>query len=119
MCSLHDPLWTTADVAAFLSVPVQTIYDWRTRGYGPPGFRLGKHLRFRESDVFAWLDRMTRPVLSDAAPPAGPWGVGRGVGVEVAGRVVVPSAGLVSRLRWCASDDRAGRANGMGGPDRA
>jgi hypothetical protein len=39
---------------------VQTIYDWRTRGYGPPGFR--KHLRFRESDVFAWLDRMTRPV---------------------------------------------------------
>ena len=25
-------------------------------------FRLGKHLRFRESDVFAWLDRMTRPV---------------------------------------------------------
>ena len=32
MCSRHDPLWTTADVAAFLSVPVQTIYDWRTRG---------------------------------------------------------------------------------------
>jgi excisionase family DNA binding protein len=62
MCSRHEPLWTTADVAAFLSVPVQTIYDWRTRGYGPPGFRLGKHLRFRESDVFAWLDRMTRPV---------------------------------------------------------
>jgi predicted DNA-binding transcriptional regulator AlpA len=62
MCSRHDPLWTTADVAAFLTVPVQTIYDWRTRGYGPPGFRLGKHLRFRESDVFAWLDRMTRPV---------------------------------------------------------
>ena len=51
MCSRHGPLWTTADVAAFLSVPVQTIYDWRTRGYGPPGFRLGKHLRFRESDV--------------------------------------------------------------------
>ena len=38
MCSRHDPLWTTADVAAFQSVPVQTIYDWRTRGYGPPGF---------------------------------------------------------------------------------
>jgi excisionase family DNA binding protein len=62
MCSRHDPLWTTADVAAFLNVPVQTIYDWRTQGYGPPGLRLGKHLRFRESEVFAWLDRMTRPV---------------------------------------------------------
>ncbi|HEX6759272.1 MAG TPA: helix-turn-helix domain-containing protein [Propionibacteriaceae bacterium] len=45
-----------------LECSVQTICDWRTRGYGPPGFRLGKHLRFRESDVFAWLDRMTRPV---------------------------------------------------------
>jgi hypothetical protein len=73
MCSRHDPLWTTADVAAFLSVPVQTIYDWRTRG----------------------------------------------VGIAVAGRAAVPGAGLVSRLRLCASDGRAGRPNGLGGPDRA
>jgi hypothetical protein len=40
--------------------------------------------------------------------------VGRGVGVEGAGRVAIPGAGVVSRLRWCASDGRAGRANGMG-----
>jgi hypothetical protein len=46
MSSRHDPLWTTADVAAFLSVPVQTIYDWRTRGYGPPGFGLASTFDF-------------------------------------------------------------------------
>lgn len=61
MCHRHDPLWTTEVLSEYLSVPVQTIYDWRTRGYGPPGIRLGRHLRFRESDVFEWLDRMTRP----------------------------------------------------------
>ena len=46
MCSRHDPLWTTADVAAFLSVPVQTIYDWRTRDYGPPAFGLASTFDF-------------------------------------------------------------------------
>ena len=35
--------------------------------------------------------------------------MGRGVGVEVAGRLAIPGAGVVSRLRWSASDGRAGR----------
>ncbi|HET8767107.1 MAG TPA: helix-turn-helix domain-containing protein [Pedococcus sp.] len=47
------------DVAAYLSVPVQTIYDWRWKHEGPPAYRIGRHLRFRESDVFAWLDSKT------------------------------------------------------------
>jgi excisionase family DNA binding protein len=60
MCHRHDPLWTTVDAAKYLSVPVQTIYDWRTRGYGPRGIKVGRFIRFRESDVFAWLDEQTR-----------------------------------------------------------
>jgi predicted DNA-binding transcriptional regulator AlpA len=59
MCSRYDPLWTIADVSKFLGVPIQTIYDWRTRGYGPPGIRIGRYIRFKESDVFAWLDKQT------------------------------------------------------------
>lgn len=59
MCHRLDPLWTVKDVAAYLSVPVQTIYDWRWKHEGPPAFRIGRHLRFRESDVFAWLDTKT------------------------------------------------------------
>lgn len=48
-------LWTTEDVANYLGVPIQTIYQWRTRNYGPPGARVGKHVRFRPADVEAWL----------------------------------------------------------------
>jgi len=49
-----ERLWTAADVAAYLGVPIKTVYTWRTRGRGPKGFRIGKHLRWRVSTVFEW-----------------------------------------------------------------
>ncbi|GAB6899850.1 helix-turn-helix domain-containing protein [Kineosporia succinea] len=52
-------LWTTVDVAEYLGVPVATVYQWRTRGYGPAGRRVGKHLRFKPEDVVAWFDDIT------------------------------------------------------------
>ncbi|MGH3916384.1 MAG: helix-turn-helix domain-containing protein [Pseudonocardiaceae bacterium] len=42
----------------YLQVPVQTLYSWRAQGYGPPGRRMGKHLRYRPEDVTAWLDQL-------------------------------------------------------------
>jgi len=48
-------LWTVAELARFLGVPVGTIYKWRSTGEGPPGFRVGRYVRFREVDVQAWL----------------------------------------------------------------
>lgn len=59
MCMRHDPLWTVQDVATYLGVAVQTIYDWRLKGAGPPAFKVGRHLRYRESDVMEWLDKQT------------------------------------------------------------
>jgi excisionase family DNA binding protein len=53
---VSDQLWTVRDVARYLGVPTATIYSWRSRGEGPPGFRVGKHLRFRPSEVEAWLE---------------------------------------------------------------
>ena len=47
-------LWTIEQVADYLGVPKQTVYSWRTSGYGPLGFRVGKHLRWRASTVIAW-----------------------------------------------------------------
>ena len=47
-------LWTIDEVADYLGVPKQTVYCWRTSGYGPTGFRVGKHLRWRASTVIAW-----------------------------------------------------------------
>jgi predicted DNA-binding transcriptional regulator AlpA len=47
-------LWTIDQVADHLGVPKQTVYCWRTSGYGPTGFRVGKHVRWRASTVIAW-----------------------------------------------------------------
>lgn len=47
-------LWDIDGVAAYLGVTKQTIYSWRTTGYGPAGFRVGKHLRWRAATVIAW-----------------------------------------------------------------
>jgi excisionase family DNA binding protein len=44
------------EVAAFLGVPLQTIYGWRYRGEGPPGYRVGRHVRYRVDDVERWLE---------------------------------------------------------------
>lgn len=50
----YSELWTIDDVANYLSVPKQTIYSWRHTGYGPKGFRVGRHLRWRSAVVIAW-----------------------------------------------------------------
>ncbi len=51
-----DQLLTVEDLAEYLDVPVATVYAWRHRRQGPPGFRVGRHLRFRWSDVERWID---------------------------------------------------------------
>lgn len=53
-------LWTIDEVATYLGVPKQTVYCWRTSGYGPVGFRVGKHLRWRASTVIAWTLELER-----------------------------------------------------------
>ncbi len=51
-----DRLLTVEDLAEYLSVPVATLYAWRYRRQGPPGFRVGRHVRFRRSDVDDWIE---------------------------------------------------------------
>ncbi|GHF03044.1 hypothetical protein GCM10018772_29820 [Streptomyces fumanus] len=35
---------------------VETVYQWRRKGTGPRGFRIGQHLRFDPDDVRAWVE---------------------------------------------------------------
>lgn len=51
-----DRLLTVQDLADYLDVPVATIYAWRYRRHGPRGFRVGKHLRFRQSNIERWIE---------------------------------------------------------------
>jgi len=55
-----EPLWTIDEVASYLRVSVWTLYHWRNRGYGPPGGRVGKHIRYRVADVVAWFEEQQR-----------------------------------------------------------
>jgi len=52
---ISHSLLTTREVAAYLNVPVGTLYKWRRDGVAPPSFRLGRGARYRREDVEAWL----------------------------------------------------------------
>ena len=77
---LLEPLWSVGDLAAYLGVPVATIYDWRSNGKGPVAHRFGKHVKFAVSDIQTWLaaQRETRPGAdrhsgADQAVQGGGW----------------------------------------------
>ncbi len=48
-------LLSPRELAAYLGLPVATLYQYRYRGEGPPGYKIGGHGRYRWSDVQAWL----------------------------------------------------------------
>ena len=51
-----DPLLTAQQLAEYLEVPPATLYAWRYRREGPQGFRAGRHLRYRKSDIDQWIN---------------------------------------------------------------
>ncbi|HWD04083.1 MAG TPA: helix-turn-helix domain-containing protein [Amycolatopsis sp.] len=53
---MNKPLMTIEDVSAHLGVPVNTLYKWRGKNYGPAGRRIGKYVRYRPEDVDAWVE---------------------------------------------------------------
>ena len=65
---LEDVL-TTSELAAHLKVTRQVIYDLRHNGQGPRGVHVGKELRYKVSEINAWLEQRSEPLthgLGDA-----------------------------------------------------
>ncbi|WP_228982481.1 helix-turn-helix domain-containing protein [Streptomyces sp. DH12] len=61
---LPDRYLTPDDIAELFDVPKETVYQWRKKRTGPPGFRVGKHIRYDPAAVHRWAaERMA----SDAA----------------------------------------------------
>ena len=56
--SLVDGVLSLSELCTQLHVSAQTIYDLRSQGRGPRGFRVGRELRFRVSEIDAWLTRL-------------------------------------------------------------
>ncbi len=49
-------LWNARELAAYLGLSSNTVEFWRFKGRGPRYFRVGKYIRYRKSDVDAWLE---------------------------------------------------------------
>jgi len=59
--SLRSPQW----LADYLGVPLATLYQWSSRRTGPRTIRVGRHLRYRQSDIDRWLEAQC---ASDGVP---------------------------------------------------
>lgn len=53
----------SAEVAEFLGVPPATLDQWSHRGVGPRFSKVGKHRRYRWTDVEKWLDENAKAGL--------------------------------------------------------
>jgi excisionase family DNA binding protein len=51
-------LLTVAQVADYLQIPVQTLYLWHHKGTGPSAIKVGRHLRYRQADLDAWVQSL-------------------------------------------------------------
>ncbi len=39
-------------------MPKETVYAWRKKQIGPPGFRIGKHIRYDPAEVLAHVTHL-------------------------------------------------------------
>ncbi|GAA5615416.1 DNA-binding protein [Streptomyces platensis] len=57
---LPDRYLTPEDLVTLFGLEsVETVYTWRKKRTGPPGFRVGKHIRYDPADVRAWVAQQT------------------------------------------------------------
>lgn len=51
-----DSLMNVNALGEYLGIAPQTIRVWRMQGIGPHAFKIGHLVRWRKSDVDAWLE---------------------------------------------------------------
>ena len=54
---MSERLMTEQEVADYLAVHIATVRRLRRSGQGPPVVWVGRHPRYRRSEVDAWLDQ--------------------------------------------------------------
>jgi len=50
-----EVLVTPEQLSEALQVPVSTLYKWRAAGTGPQSIKVGKHIRYRQASIDAYL----------------------------------------------------------------
>lgn len=64
---LEDRFLSNEDIAETFVIPIATVRRWRSTGSGPPGYRIGRHVRYAAADVRDWLESHADPVSEGAA----------------------------------------------------
>jgi excisionase family DNA binding protein len=54
-------LLSPEQLSEYLGIPLASIYRWRACRTGPRGIRVGRHVRYRITDIETWLDQQTDP----------------------------------------------------------
>ncbi|HEX7082024.1 MAG TPA: helix-turn-helix domain-containing protein [Gammaproteobacteria bacterium] len=54
-----DPLLRQEAVAEYIDVSMATLEKWRKTGRGPAHIRVGRLVRYRQSDLDRWLRQQT------------------------------------------------------------
>lgn len=62
-----DRALESVDAAPVIGVEPLTLKEWRRRGYGPPYVKFGNRVRYRLSDLEAWMAEHTVTPGSQAA----------------------------------------------------
>jgi len=55
---MRDELLSPQDLADMCQVPLATIYKWNHCGDGPKPIHVGRYVRYRATDVDAWLEEL-------------------------------------------------------------
>jgi excisionase family DNA binding protein len=58
---VEDRLLSPEEVAEMLGVPVGTLANWRYQGRGPAFVKIGRHVRYRRSDVAGLVEECMVP----------------------------------------------------------
>lgn len=61
-------LMTTKDVESEFGIPVGTLRYFRSSGVGPASFRLAGRVRYRRSEVLAWIAEQEQATLRGGMP---------------------------------------------------
>lgn len=57
---MSSELLTARELSEQLKTPVAVLANWRYKGTGPKFVKIGNGVRYRATDVEAWLDAQTR-----------------------------------------------------------
>jgi excisionase family DNA binding protein len=65
--AVMEALMSSQELAELFDVPPRTLDQWAYNRSGPPFIKVGRHRRYRPSDVAAWLEARTVGVGGGAA----------------------------------------------------